>query len=50
MYEAEHKGLAEWWEEEYQKNVSRLACQITLQKEHDGLIVLVPDPLPTDIL
>lgn len=50
VYPDEQEGLEEVWDEEFQPSVSRLACQIKLTKEHDGLVVLVPDPLPTDII
>jgi ferredoxin len=48
--ETSHKYLSDLWEEEYHANVSTLACQITLTKDHDGLVVLVPDPIPTDVI
>ncbi len=45
----EAEGLKSVWEEEY-TSTSRLACQITLEKKHDGMIVFVPDAPPTNIL
>lgn len=42
-------GLEDTWEDEVNKS-SRLACQITLDKRHDGLVVYVPDAPPTDIM
>ena len=45
---AEKAGLSETWEEEYQERTSRLACNITLDHKHDGLVVLVPDAAPVD--
>lgn len=45
----EKEGLAYLWEEEY-TNSSRLACQITLEKKHDGMVVFVPDAPPTNII
>lgn len=47
--EAEVTGLKETWDEEYSLS-SRLACMITLEKHHDGLVVFVPDAPPTDVL
>lgn len=29
---------------------SRLACLINLDKRHDGLVVLIPDPPPVDLI
>ena len=37
----------EVWEDEYNAT-SRLACQITLGKQHDNMVVLIPDMPPTD--
>lgn len=38
------------WEEEYVPTSSHLACSVMLGKEHDGMVVLVPDPPPVDLL
>ena len=43
------KGIKSTWEEEY-NTTSRLACMITLEKKHDGLVVFVPDAPPTNII
>lgn len=45
----EKHGLVETWEEEA-NSTSRLACQITLEKKHDGLVVFVPDAPPVNII
>jgi len=45
----ERDGLQDNWEDEVTKN-SHLACQITLDKRHDGLVVFVPDAPPTDLV
>jgi ferredoxin len=45
----ERDGLQDNWEDEVTKN-SYLACQITLDKRHDGLVVFVPDAPPTDLV
>lgn len=45
----EIEGLKGTWDDEYTVT-SRLACMITLGKEHDGLVVFVPDAPPTDNL
>ncbi len=45
----EIEGLDSTWEEEF-KPTSRLACTITLDHRHDGMIVLVPDAPPTDVI
>ena len=37
------------WEEEFTKS-SRLACTIILEKQHDGMVVLIPDPPPVDLI
>lgn len=42
-------GIKRTWEGEYNVT-SRLACMITLEKKHDGLVVFVPDAPPTDII
>ncbi len=47
--EDSRKGLEDTWEEEY-NGTSRLACQITLTKAMDGMIVYVPDVPPTDVI
>ena len=46
-YEADE--LKFMWDEEYNPS-SRLACLITLEKKHDGLIVFVPDAQPTNVI
>ncbi len=43
------QGLQKVWEEEV-NNTSRLACQITLTKEMEGMIVYVPDMPPYDVI
>ena len=43
------EGLEEVWGDEFTES-SRLACEITLDKRHDGMVVLVPDMMPTDII
>lgn len=45
----EVKGLKQVWEDEV-NITSRLACMITLEKKHDGLVVFVPDAPPVDII
>ena len=45
----EQEGLEEIWEEESLKT-SRLACQLKLDRKHDGLVVFVPDAPPTDVI
>jgi ferredoxin-2, mitochondrial len=47
--EYELQGMADEWDDECTKN-SHLACQITLDKRHDGLVVFVPDAPPTDLV
>ena len=42
-------GLTEVWGDDYVPT-SRLACLINVKKEHDGMVVLVPDAPPTDII
>jgi hypothetical protein len=37
------------WEEEFQPS-SRLACSIILEKVHDGMVVLLPDAPPVDLI
>ena len=44
----EPAGLTEVWEEEYSESTSRLACQITLDKKHEGMVVFVPDMPPIE--
>ena len=41
-------GLEHVWEDEVTTQ-SRLACQIVLEKKHDGMVVYVPDspPIPS---
>jgi ferredoxin len=45
----EDAGLENIWREEF-NSTSRLACQIFLEAKHDGMIVYVPDSLPTDVI
>ena len=45
----EENGLQHVWKEEF-NNCSRLACQITLEKKHDGMVVFVPDSPPTNVI
>ena len=45
----EVRGIQEVWEDDCTPT-SRLACSITLKKEHDGMVVLVPDAPPTDVI
>jgi ferredoxin len=45
----ELNGLVEVWDDEVTKS-SRLACMITLDKRHDGMVVFVPDAPPVDLL
>eukprot|EP01033_Poteriospumella_lacustris_P000601 gene601-417_t len=45
----EREGLKDVWEEEYTSS-SRLACQIVLEKKHDGMVVFVPDAPPVDVI
>lgn len=40
--------MANLWGGEMSKT-SRLACQITLERKHDGMVVFVPDPPLTDM-
>lgn len=47
--DAEKQGLEEVWEEEFTMS-SRLACQIVLEKKHDGMVVFVPDAPPVEIV
>jgi ferredoxin len=47
VFDSEKKAFHRVWGDEMSKT-SRLACQITLGKEHDGLVVLVPNPPITD--
>lgn len=46
---SEWEGMEDIWEEELNVT-SRLACQITLERKHDGMVVYVPDAPPTNIL
>lgn len=41
-------AMTEMWGAE-KTNTSRLACQITLQQKHDGMVVFVPSPPLTDM-
>jgi ferredoxin len=45
----EPEGLRDTWDEEYSPTTSRLACQITLDQRHDGMVVFVPDAPPMDM-
>jgi ferredoxin len=45
---SELPGLSRIWDEEANQS-SRLACQIILEKKHDGMIVYVPDMPPVNI-
>eukprot|EP00981_Chlorochromonas_danica_P006950 scaffold1507_cov158-Ochromonas_danica.AAC.19 len=49
MGDHEVAGLEEAWEEEKVKS-SRLACQITLDRKHDGMVVYIPDSSPADLV
>jgi hypothetical protein len=43
------KGLYDRWKDEA-NNTSFLACQIVLEKKHEGMVVFVPDAQPEDPL
>jgi hypothetical protein len=45
----EVEGLKDVWEDEF-STTSRLACMLTLEKKHDGLVAFIPDAPPTDII
>jgi ferredoxin len=45
----EREGIENIWEEEYTPT-SRLACQIELNRDHDGMIILVPDAPIIDVI
>ena len=45
QFQEEKIALKRVWDE-HATVASRLSCQITIEKKHDGLIVLVPDPAP----
>ena len=47
-YDYIREGMSNFWGGEITKT-SRLACQITLEKKHDGMVVFVPDPPLTDM-
>ena len=47
--EVETQGLDDVWEDEVSRT-SRLACMITLRREHDGMAVYVPDAPPVDVI
>jgi len=49
MGESDLQGLDDVWQEEVTTQ-SRLACQITLDKRHEGIVVFVPDAPPADII
>lgn len=40
------EGIAKVWEDEI-SSTSRLACQIVLEKKHEGMVVYVPDAPPS---
>jgi ferredoxin len=44
----EAEGIARTWDEEFSEATSRLACLITLDKKHDGMVVYVPSAPPMD--
>jgi len=46
---SEIKGLTDTWEEEVNMT-SRIACLITLEQKHDGMVVFVPDAPPVNVL
>ena len=46
--EIEEFGYA--WEEEYKEGSSRLACQIKLDRRHDGMVAFVPSAPPVDLM
>eukprot|EP00428_Durinskia_dybowskii_P078868 CAMPEP_0170362480 /NCGR_PEP_ID=MMETSP0117_2-20130122/4354_1 /TAXON_ID=400756 /ORGANISM="Durinskia baltica, Strain CSIRO CS-38" /LENGTH=164 /DNA_ID=CAMNT_0010616899 /DNA_START=42 /DNA_END=536 /DNA_ORIENTATION=- len=46
---SEMEGIKQVWEEEA-NSTSRLACMITLEKKHDGMVVFVPDAPPVDLI
>ena len=48
-FEDEEKGLQSTWDTEASSQ-SRLACMIKLDMRHDGMVVLVPDAPPTNII
>jgi ferredoxin len=45
----ENEEFKETWNEEY-GSTSRLACQIKLDKRHDGMVVFVPDAPVTALI
>lgn len=45
----EPQGLSSTWDEEYSESTSRVACQIVLDKRHEGMVVYVPDPPPVEM-
>eukprot|EP01040_Poterioochromonas_malhamensis_P003995 gene3995-4274_t len=47
--ETELEGIKQNWDEEFNVS-SRLACQIRLEKKHDGMVVFVPDAPPTNVI
>lgn len=49
MGETDAAGLEDVWEDEITTQ-SRLACQITVDERHDGMVVFVPDAPPADII
>lgn len=49
LKEDEMTGLDETWEDDF-KSTSRLACMINLEKKHDGMVVLIPDSPPIDVI
>jgi ferredoxin len=49
MGETDEAGLESVWGDEISKQ-SRLACQITLDKRHNNMVVFVPDAPPADVI
>ncbi len=48
MFEVDKKRMEDVWDSDFSKT-SRLACSITLGKQHEGLVVLVPNAPVTDV-
>jgi len=44
----EQEMLETYWDSEDLNDASRLASQLTLSKQHDGIQVYIPDGIPTD--
>ena len=49
QFSLEAEGLKDVWDDDYTTS-SRLACMIKLDMRHNGMVVLVPDAPPTDII